>query len=153
MLRTLSRAMLAAIAAVSCSGMSVTQPGSISATAPVVTAPACGGVIRWPTEPFTLSWTPVTGASTYTIEVDCENCGHHLFPWVSQSGTPWQLTSGLQNPAYSIDVGATVKREGGKAIRWRVWAVDRDGTEGTKSDWCVTGFNDSGLRTPGGPTP
>jgi hypothetical protein len=26
--------------------------------------------------------------------------------------------------------------------------VDRDGFEGAKSNWCVTVFNDTGLRTP-----
>jgi hypothetical protein len=135
--------------------MAITQPGAMTMSAPAVTAPACGGVSRWPTEPVVLSWTPMSGAATYTVEIDCENCSHDLFPWVwvSQSGTPWKVTRGLQSPTYSIDVVATVRREGGKAMRWRVWAVDRDGTEGTKSDWCVTGFNDSGLPTPTGQTP
>jgi hypothetical protein len=119
----------------------------------VITNPACGGVSRWPTEPVTLSWTVTRGASTYTIEIDCMNCGHHLDPWVSQSGTPWRVTPAIQNPSYRLDVAATVRREGGRAMRWRVWAVDRDGIEGTKSGWCVTVFNDTGLPTPGGQAP
>jgi hypothetical protein len=81
------------------------------------------------------------------------NCGHHLDPWVSQSGTPWRVTPAIQNPSYRLDVAATVRREGGRAMRWRVWAVDRDGIEGTKSGWCVTVFNDTGLPTPGGQAP
>jgi hypothetical protein len=151
--RTLSRLLMAALAATSCGGMAATQPGTVSIAAPVVTAPACGGVARWPTEPVTLSWAPLSGASTYTIELDCMNCGTRPDPWVSQSGTPWQVTPGLQSPTYRLDVAATVQREGGRAMRWRVWAVGREGVEGTKSDWCVTVFNDSGLPTPGARIP
>lgn len=152
MIRLLSRVMLATFAAAACSDMGLTQPGSITQAAPVVATTACGGVSRWPTEPVNLSWTPVKGASTYTVEIDCMNCGVHLDPWVSQSGTPWQVTSGLQSPTHTFDA-ATVKREGGRAMRWRVWAVDREGVESTKTDWCVTVFNDTGLPTPGGQTP
>ena len=153
MVGSLSRVMLVMFAAVSCGEMGITQPELNTQAAPVITAPACGGVSRWPTEPVTLSWTTLSGASSYTIEVDCMNCGTHLDPWVSQSGKPWQITTGLQSPPYKFDVAATVKREGGNAMRWRVWAVDREGVQGIKSDWCVTGFNDTGLRTPSAQKP
>ena len=153
MIRSLFPVVLATIAAASCSDMAITQPGTTTLAAPVVTAPACGNVSRWPSDPVALTWTPVSGASTYTIEIDCMNCGNHLDPWVSQSGMPWQITGGIQNPTYTFDVAATVKHQGGKAMRWRVWAVNREGVESTKSDWCVTVFNDTGLPTPGGLTP
>lgn len=153
MIRLLSRVVLVTMAAASCSDMAITQPGTMTLAAPVVTAAACGSVSRWPSEPVVLSWTPLTGASAYTIELDCMNCGNHLDPWVSQSGKPWQITGGIQNPNYTFDVAATVKREGGKAMRWRVWAVNREGVEGTKSDWCVIVFNDTGLPTPDAQTP
>ncbi len=81
------------------------------------------------------------------------NCGNHRDPWVSQSGTPWQIKGRLQSPSYSFDVTNTVQREGGRAMRWRVWVVDRFEGEGPKSDWCVTTFSDSGLPTPGARIP
>ena len=95
------------------------------------------------------------GALHFGVEhtFDCLNCGNRLDPWVSQSGTPWQVTRGLRSPSYSFDVLGTVQREGGRAMRWRVWAVDRIEGEGPKSDWCVTTFSDSGLPTPGARTP
>jgi hypothetical protein len=149
MIRSLCRVLLIASAAASCGDPAITQPGALSLPPPAITNPVCGGVSRWPTEPVTLSWTATSGASTYTIEIDCMNCGNYPDPWVSQSGTPWRVTPAIQDSAYRFDVAATVKQEGGRAMRWRVWAVDRSGIDGMKSDWCVTVFNDTGLPTPG----
>jgi hypothetical protein len=153
MIRLRCCVLLITLAAASCGEAAITQPGAMPLPPPVITNPPCGGVSRWPTDPVTLSWTVTSGASTYTIEVDCMNCGNRLDPWVSQSGTPWRVARAIPDPTYRFDVAATVKREGGRAMRWRVWAVDPDGVEGTKTDWCVTVFNDSGLPTPGKQTP
>jgi hypothetical protein len=147
MIRSLCRVLPIALAT-ACGSATITQPGSLSLSPPVLTGPACGDVSRWPTEPITLTWTVLNGAATYTIEIDCMNCGNYPDPWVSQAGTPWRITRAVPNPTYTFDVAATVKHEGGRAMRWRVWAVDRDGFEGAKSNWCVTVFNDTGLRTP-----
>lgn len=121
--------------------------------APVITSPVCGAVSAWPSAPVTLAWRAVDQEATYTIEIDCLNCGNHMDPWVSQSGTPWQVATGLRSPSYSIDVTSTVRREGGRAMRWRVWAVDRAGGQGAKTDWCVTMYSESGLPTPGARIP
>lgn len=138
-----------------CTATIPTQPASAFGAfpAPVITSPVCGASSSWPRDPITLAWRAVDDAASYTIEFDCLNCGNRLDPWVSQSGTPWQVTRGLRSPSYSFDVLGTVQREGGRAMRWRVWAVDRIESEGPKSDWCVTTFSDSGLPTPGARTP
>jgi hypothetical protein len=121
--------------------------------APVITDPVCGASSTWPRDPIRLAWRAVDGAASYTIEIDCLNCRNHLDPWVSQSGTPWQIKCGLQSPSDFFDVINTVQRDGGRAMRWRVWALDRIEGEGPKSDWCVTTFSGSGLPTPGARTP
>ena len=134
-----------------CGAATPTEPASAFGplAVPVVTNPVCGASSAWPRDPIRLAWLPVDNAASYTIEIDCLNCGNHLDPWVSQSGTPWQIKSGLQTPSYFLDVTNTVQREGGRAMRWRVWAVDRVDVGGPKSDWCVTTFSGSGLPTPG----
>lgn len=144
-----------ALLTAACSATTPTQPASAfgALPAPVIINPVCGASSTWPRDPIQLAWRAVDNAANYTIEIDCMNCGNHLDPWVSQSGTPWRIARGLQSPSYSFDVRSTVQREGGRAMRWRVWAVDRVEGEGPKSDWCVTAFSDSGLPTPGARTP
>jgi hypothetical protein len=139
----------------SCGMAMPTQPAAPSGqlAAPVITLPVCGAVSRWPAEPVALAWNRLDDASSYNVEIDCLGCGNYRDPWVSQSGTPWRLASGLRSPLHTIDVSSTVRREGGRAMRWRVSAVDRAGSEGAKSDWCVTVFSESGLPTPGARRP
>lgn len=142
---------VSAILTASCGTAAPAQPLAPSSqlTAPVITLPVCGAVSRWPTEPFALEWTGLDAASSYNVEIDCMGCGFSRDAWVSQSGTPWRLASGLQSPLHTIDVSSTLRREGGRAMRWRVSAVDRSGSEGPQSGWCVTVFSESGLPTPG----
>ena len=119
--------------------------------APVITRPECGAVTVWPEGLFTLAWERVDTASTYTVEVDCLGCGDHRDPWFSQSGSPWHVRS-VVDPIYRTDIISTLRREGGRTMRWRVWAVDARGVEGTKSGWCVAAFSENGLPTPGSGT-
>ena len=117
--------------------------------APVITRPECGAVTVWPEGLFTLAWERVDSASTYTVEVDCRGCGadrYHL--WFSESGSPWHVRSALDS-IYRTDIVSRLRSEGGRTMRWRVWAVDARGVEGTKSKWCVASFSESGLPTPG----
>jgi hypothetical protein len=118
--------------------------------APVITQPACGAVTPWPKDLFTLAWERVVAASSYTVEVDCLGCGDARDAWFSQSGAPWQVTPGLgvQGSSYRTDVVSRLRREGGRTMRWRLWAVDRLGADGNKSEWCVVPFSASGLPTP-----
>lgn len=118
--------------------------------APVMTRPECGAVTAWPEGLFTFAWERVDAASSYTVEVDCFPCGDQGDPWFSQSGTPWHIRRGLglPTPTYVTDIVSTLRREGGRQMRWRVWAVDSRGVEGTKSEWCMAAFSEDGLPTP-----
>jgi len=127
-----------------------------SCSAPVVNFAKCGMIAKWPDAPITLEWEQVDGASSYSVEVDCLNCRNQPVtppvPWFSTSGTPWQVRDGL-GLSWVTDVPKTVRSEGGRAMRWRVWGVSREGVEGPKTEWCVLPFSDSGLPTPGAPIP
>jgi len=158
-MRRISPARPAAIALLlavsSCGIPAPTSPESSNSAlpAPVIARAQCGVTMKWPDAPLTLAWQPVARASTYTVEVDCDNCGSRPDPWFSRSGTPWHIRTGLSTPMYVADVIAALRREGGRTLRWRAWAVDSRGRDGTMADWCVIGFSDSGEQTPGAPNP
>ena len=122
------------------------SPGNLGVrplAAPVPQGPACGTTIAWPREDyfFILSWTAVGGASTYTVEVDCFGCSGRR-DWYSFGGTPWHVRTGLglRTPIYSSNIHVQLRNAGGRALRWRVWAVDPNGKEGEKSSWCQVAF-------------
>ena len=106
--------------------------------APVPRGPACGSTIPRPREDqfFILSWAGIEGASNYSVEVDCLGCSGR--DWYSSRGSPWhvQTALGLRSPIYSSKIHVPLRKQGGLALRWRVWAVDHDGKEGQKSNWC-----------------
>jgi hypothetical protein len=115
--------------------------------APIPEQPACGSVIKMLEDNvyLVLSWGPVNGASTYTVEADCFGCGQSPNNWSSLSGTPWHMRPGLglrtlHAPIYSSTLHVKLREEGGKSLRWRVWAVDSEGEEGKKSNWCQLAF-------------
>lgn len=116
--------------------------------APTPASPACGSVNAWPTEPLALDWDPVEGAVTYTVEVDCMGCGSLPDPWFSQSGRPWHIEAGLTESMYVSDVVARLRSEGGRAMRWRVRAVDASMRDGELMPWCIAAFSEDGLPTP-----
>ena len=109
--------------------------------APFPRKPECGSVIAWPEHGLILNWKRVTGASTYTVEVDCFGCGEPR-TWFSLSGTPWHIRPGLglRSPIYSSDINKKLREAGGLAMRWRVWAVDSNGVDGDRSRWCQLAF-------------
>jgi hypothetical protein len=111
--------------------------------APVPKDPPCGSTIPMPREDhfFILSWAGVEGASNYSVEVDCMGCSGR--EWYSFRGSPWhvQTALGLRSPIYSSKVHVQLRQQGGLALRWRVWAVDHDGKEGQKSNWCQVAFS------------
>jgi hypothetical protein len=158
-MRRISPARPAAIALMlavsSCGIPAPTSPESSNGalSAPVIARAQCGVTMKWPDAPLTLAWQAVNRASTYTVEVDCENCGNAPVVWFSQSGSPWHIRSGLSALQYVTDVVAMLRREGGRTLRWRVWAVDALGRDGSRADWCVIGFSETGLQTPGTPNP
>ena len=123
--------------------------------APITSSPACDSTIPMPEEgkSLTFAWERVEGASTYNVEVDCFGCDSSRVWYSQQFGEPWHVrtTLGLRSPIYSSkEVLALFRRNGGMAIRWRVWAVDHSGIEGAKSAWCQVAFS-GGRRRIGRP--
>jgi hypothetical protein len=97
-------------------------------TAPVQDSPASGSVFNSYPRTTTLSWEPVPGAASYTVEVDCYGCCQNS-RWCTDAGRTWDVVPGVTDTSYTFDfVGA-------QPGRWRVWAVDASGNEGPKSDW------------------
>jgi len=119
-----------------------------SLPAPVATHPTCGETVSWPPRNyfFGVGWEPVDGASTYTVEFDCFGCEQFGRQWHSQGGVPWLVRPGvgLRTPIYTSTVHEDLRRQGGLALRWRVWAIDDDGVAGAKSDWCKVTFGGQG---------
>lgn len=115
----------------------------IQLSAPTPIYPECGNTIKTPENDKTLvfKWTPVAGASNYTVEVDCFGCDKKD-EWYSLSGSPWHIKRGLgfrtiTSPIYSSMIH---KKSGNRPLRWRVWTVDSEGREGMKSQWCQVAF-------------
>jgi len=110
--------------------------------APVLREPECGSIIPRPTnDALKFSWHRVEKASTYTVEVDCFGCFGKR-EWHSLGGAAWHLRAGLglRSPIYSSSILKPLQSDGGLAIRWRAWAVDHNGRDGIKSDWCQVSF-------------
>jgi hypothetical protein len=78
-----------------------------------------------------LGWKPVSGAASYTVELDCLNCCESG-KWCSDLGRPWKVARKIPavgSPGYKFEFA------GAQQGRWRVWAVDKAGHEGEKSPW------------------
>jgi len=75
-----------------------------------------------------LRWTPVGGAASYSVEVDCFHCCE-VGKWCTEVGQPRMAASRIRGTSYQFSwVGANLGR-------WRVWAVDKDGHQGAKTEW------------------
>ncbi len=79
----------------------------------------------------TLRWKALSGAASYSVEVDCLHCCVSG-KWCSELGRPWKIARDI--PA-AISPGYKFEFAGAQPGRWRVWAVDRNGREGVKSPW------------------
>jgi hypothetical protein len=76
-----------------------------------------------------LEWSVVSGASTYTVEIDyCDFCeDRQCFRPLDGAWLP--PTTGLKDTSYEFNfIGA-------QPGRWRVWATDEKGRAGRKSEW------------------
>lgn len=112
--------------AVSINGIPGT-PGS-SLSAPVQLSPADGSTFGHYPRSTTLRWSPVEGAATYTVEIDCYNCCV-TDRWCTDMGRVWSIVPGISSTNYTFDF---VGKQPG---RWMVWAVKANGEEGPKSGW------------------
>jgi hypothetical protein len=119
-------------------------------SAPVPLGASCDVTIPWPAEThfMIVSWEPVSGAGYYSVEMDCLGCGGGAGWFSLREDRHWHLREevGLRAPRdepaiYSSDIHVRLRREGGRALRWRVWGVDHDGVAGYQSAWCRISFS------------
>lgn len=101
-------------------------PTSESLSAPKQVSPADGTVFDNTTSGATLKWSAVSGASSYSIEIDSYDSGTNT--WLSDSGNS-ELITGITSTSYSLEFPSQGPG------RWRVWAVGADGQESEKSTW------------------
>lgn len=96
--------------------------------APTLLSPAGGKKFSHYPRKTTLKWKPVSGAISYTVEMDCYNCCKSG-KWCRDVGKKWKIEKGLTTTSYTFNfVGA-------QPGRWRVWAVDKFGKSGYASKW------------------
>ncbi len=75
-----------------------------------------------------LRWSPVRGAVSYTVEIDCYHCCQSN-QWCSNIGGRTRIVPNINSTSYRFQfVGA-------QPGRWRVWAVDTAGRKSPKSSW------------------
>lgn len=97
-------------------------------TAPTQVSPPNGSVFGHFPRTTTLNWSPVNGAASYTVEVDCYQCCQ-ANKWCTDVGQTWKVVPNITSTSYTFDfVGA-------QPGRWRVWAVGSGGAQGPKTGW------------------
>jgi hypothetical protein len=107
------------------------QPG-VNLPAPVQLKPADGILFNVYPRKTKLEWASVDGAVSYSVEVDfCKPARGGR-----TCGTPYPLTVPANLPMVGItSTSYEFGFVGAQPGRWRVWAVDKDGREGFKSNW------------------
>ncbi len=96
--------------------------------APAQLSPANGSVFSNYPRTTSPKWSAVTGATSYTVEIDCYHCCQNN-QWCTDVGQTWDIVPNVATTSYTFDfVGA-------QPGRWRVWAVDSNGQAGPKSGW------------------
>ncbi len=121
-------------------------PSSVPLSTPAQVSPASGEVFDNTTTQAALKWKAVSGAASYTVEIDSydSNTGK----WLSESSGS-DVASGISGTSYSFKFP-----EGVDQYRWRVWAVSPEGTESSKSGWWTFSSQpDLSTETGGIPTP
>ena len=115
--------------------------------APIMESPECNSARTWPPDNyvFAVYWHPVEGAASYGIEMDCRSGKDDPTAWRGSEEHPWFVKRGvvfrmMNNPIYSSKIHLKAKDVGCDALRWRVWAIDHDGNDGEKSQWCQISF-------------
>lgn len=107
-------------------------PG-INLPAPIQLSPADNVKLDYTPRITKLEWSPVEGATTYTVEIDyCR--GGREYEKECINPQPFKLEdtppmNGIVKTTYEFNF------LGAQPGRWRVWAVDKKGREGFKSPW------------------
>jgi tetratricopeptide (TPR) repeat protein len=98
--------------------------GVVLLPAPKLLSPPPGAVFDEYPHVTMLTWSPVSGASRYEVEVDFSSKGK----WLSETGgTRWLLP--VPEPPFRFNYFGLLPG------RWRVRAIDPDGQPGTESEW------------------
>jgi hypothetical protein len=101
---------------------------AVELSSPKQISPANGAVFSHYPRKTTLKWHAVSGAKSYTVEIDCFHCCTSN-KWCTEVGRTWKVAKNLTRISYTFNfIGA-------QPGRWRVWAVGDDGQEGPKSEW------------------
>lgn len=95
-------------------------------SAPKQISPANGTVFDSSAQGATLQWSAVSGAASYTVEIDMYS--PDTSSWLSESSGSW-IIPGISTTSYSFEFPAS------GTGRWRVWAVSQEGAESEKSNW------------------
>ncbi len=114
-----------AIAGATATAVSTTPTTPTTLTAPTQVSPPNGTVFNNYPRTTTLQWSGVTGAATYSVEIDYYDNGNTT----CTGGKPLKTATGISGTSYTFDfIGA-------QPGCWRVWAVDASNQPGTKSNW------------------
>lgn len=109
----------------------VEEPSTTTTPVEIVTpeqvSPVSGEVFDNSTSEAVLKWNTVSGAASYTVEIDPYDSSTDQ--WLSESSGS-SLVSDLSGTSYSFEF-----LEGVDQYRWRVWAVSSEGEESVKSGW------------------
>ena len=108
------------------------RPG-INLPAPQLLSPADNQVFSIFPRATLLEWKPVEGAVSYAVDI--EVCQARTRP---QCSDPQPMFGPANAPTRNItSTSYQFNFAGAQPGRWRVWAVDKDGREGFKSEWRI----------------
>ncbi len=96
--------------------------------APQTVAPKSGAKLKVFPRKTKVTWQPVNGAVSYSVEVDCFHCCKSNM-WCTSLGREYMLSNNIRRTSHVFTFGG--KQPG----RWRVWAIDETGKPGVKSQW------------------
>jgi hypothetical protein len=97
--------------------------------APEQKSPPPNAVLKDPKRKTKLTWNRVDGAQSYTVEIDCFGCCA-ANKWCADVGKSFEVFPSIGSTEHSFEFKGKERR-----VRWRVWAVDKDGHAGPKSGW------------------
>jgi hypothetical protein len=106
------------------------MPGTVRVALPppAQVSPSPGAVLSNYPRRLKLRWRAVSGAASYTVEIDCFHCCKSG-RWCTDVGRKYKEIPSIGRTGYTFNFA------GAQPGRWRVWAVDKKGVPGRKSEW------------------